>query len=556
MPIRWDALLARHVAAELDAALAGEQLRAIRLDGTSRELLLLFRGHALLWRLHPQHGDVRVLPPVEPVEGDLPLRGTLVGVASLPDDRVVRFQISPSGAGRRRLGVVVELIGNQWNAVVTEAADEGDEGAGAGAGPEVVRHLLWRREAEGTHKVGFPYQAPRPLGRHGVSGDVPLEEWVGALAPFSDEERRAALVKSFAWTSPLNAATLLGVPPGDGEPAALELAHERWTRLAVGEGVAPVVLETAAGPQPYPFPLAGTPHRIVSGLLAAFDEVAREDAPASVGPELMRRLESGARRAARRVRGLERELAELEDPHALRRIGDLILARYHEIPSGAASVSLVDFEGAAVEIELDPKEQPHESAARYYARAGKAERAKERLPGVLTEARAEQARITALVEAVRAGRAGDEAVHDELGPAPPVVRGQVAGPALPYKTFRSSGGLEIRVGRGARHNDDLTFHHSSPGDVWMHARHSAGAHVVLRWSREGRPPARDLEEAATLAALHSKSRTSGSVPVDWTLRKYVRKPRRSPPGQVVIERVETIFVEPDEALLERLADSS
>jgi predicted ribosome quality control (RQC) complex YloA/Tae2 family protein len=119
--------------------------------------------------------------------------------------------------------------------------------------------------------------------------------------------------------------------------------------------------------------------------------------------------------------------------------------------------------------------------------------------------------------------------------------------------FRSSGGLEIRVGRGARHNDELTFRHSSPGDVWLHARHVGGAHVILRWPGPGNPPARDLAEAATLAALHSKARTSGSVPVDWTLRKYVRKPRKSPPGRVAVERVETLFVRPEPSLLEALA---
>ena len=92
-------------------------------------------------------------------------------------------------------------------------------------------------------------------------------------------------------------------------------------------------------------------------------------------------------------------------------------------------------------------------------------------------------------------------------------------------------------------------------DVWLHARHSAGAHVILRWPGPGNPPARDLQEAATLAALHSKARTSGSVPVDWTLRKYVRKPRKAPPGRVSIDRAQTLFVEPDPALLESLATS-
>jgi predicted ribosome quality control (RQC) complex YloA/Tae2 family protein len=87
----------------------------------------------------------------------------------------------------------------------------------------------------------------------------------------------------------------------------------------------------------------------------------------------------------------------------------------------------------------------------------------------------------------------------------------------------------------------------------MHARDVGGAHVVLRWEhREANPPAADLREAAILAALHSKARTSGVVPVDWTRRKYVRKPRKAPPGRVLVERVKTIFVEPDEKLNEKL----
>jgi predicted ribosome quality control (RQC) complex YloA/Tae2 family protein len=114
--------------------------------------------------------------------------------------------------------------------------------------------------------------------------------------------------------------------------------------------------------------------------------------------------------------------------------------------------------------------------------------------------------------------------------------------------------MEIRVGRGARHNDELTFRHSAPQDVWLHARHASGAHVILRWGRTESPPARDLHEAAVLAALNSRARTSGTVPVDWTLRKYVRKPRGSPPGRVVMERARTVFVTPDPELAERLAE--
>ncbi|HEX8905231.1 MAG TPA: NFACT RNA binding domain-containing protein, partial [Longimicrobiaceae bacterium] len=127
-------------------------------------------------------------------------------------------------------------------------------------------------------------------------------------------------------------------------------------------------------------------------------------------------------------------------------------------------------------------------------------------------------------------------------------------PRLPYRVYRTSGGLEVRVGRTSKDNDVLTFRHASHEDVWLHARQVPGSHVVLRWSEEGAPPARDLEEAAVLAALHSKARSSGTVAVDWTRRKYVRKPRGAPPGRVSVLQAKTIFVEPDAALEERLRE--
>ncbi len=125
---------------------------------------------------------------------------------------------------------------------------------------------------------------------------------------------------------------------------------------------------------------------------------------------------------------------------------------------------------------------------------------------------------------------------------------------LPYRRYRTTGGRDVWVGRSSKFNDELTFKHARPNDIWLHARHTGGAHVILRWTGDGAPPPGDLQEAAILAALHSKARTSGTVPVDWTRRKYVRKPRKAPPGQVQPDRVSTVFVEPEPSLLQRLRE--
>jgi predicted ribosome quality control (RQC) complex YloA/Tae2 family protein len=249
---------------------------------------------------------------------------------------------------------------------------------------------------------------------------------------------------------------------------------------------------------------------------------------------------------------LARELAAVPDPGRTRALGDLLLARYAQVSRGASRVTLEDFEGAETVIEIDPALAPHENAERYYDEAGRAERALERLPRLLESEAAETRRLEALLARARVGEATEDELMVEL-PSAGTEAGRVAPQAaLPYRRYRSSGGLEIRVGKGAKMNDELTFRHSEPMDVWLHARDVAGAHVLLRWSREENPPARDLEEAAVLAALSSRARTSGLVPVDWTRRKHVRKPRGAAPGSVMPERVRTVFVAPDAELEERL----
>jgi hypothetical protein len=117
--------------------------------------------------------------------------------------------------------------------------------------------------------------------------------------------------------------------------------------------------------------------------------------------------------------------------------------------------------------------------------------------------------------------------------------------ALPFRRYLLPGRWEVWVGRSNQENDELTHHHASPSDYWFHAQGVPGSHVILRTGgKPERVPRQILEAAAGLAALHSKARHSSLVPVVCTLRKYVRKPRRSPPGTAAYQRERSLIVEP------------
>ncbi len=554
MSLVLDAVLVAALARELEARLRGARLRALRMDRARRSLALLFREGTLQLGLNAEAGTIAWHEPVAVEPGDRPLAARLRGVRALPDDRVLVLELARARGAPPGVDLIVEWISNRWNAVLAE-------------GPErIVRHVLVERAGARAPRVGRPWPAPEPSPRAGMDGWLPLERWRALLVPVEPGRRQRALLAAVAWTSPLNAEALLGAAAGaatEGEPDArdaehaFDAGHRFWEELAaVALGSAepdPVLLWTGGGLQPYPLPLPGTPAEPQPTLLAAFTHAAAAvgELPAALPPALLDALAERAVRAWARADALRRELAENPDPATLRGAGDLLLARLAELERGVGRARLTGFDGRPVELDLDPTRSPQENASAYYKRAGRAERACARLPELIVEAEREARRLEGLVERARAGEVGTEALRAELPSLEEGARGPAA-PTLPYRVYRSSGGLEIRVGRGARHNDDLTFHHSAPDDVWLHARHASGAHVVLRWRGDGNPPTRDLTEAAVLAALHSKARTSGSVPVDWTRRKYVRKPRRSPPGQVLVERTKTLFVAPDPRLEEQL----
>jgi predicted ribosome quality control (RQC) complex YloA/Tae2 family protein len=91
--------------------------------------------------------------------------------------------------------------------------------------------------------------------------------------------------------------------------------------------------------------------------------------------------------------------------------------------------------------------------------------------------------------------------------------------------------------------------------MWLHAKGATGAHVIVRLEKGRSCPADLLVEAAHLAAHFSSARDEGVVEVEYTSRRYVRKPRGSPPGLVVVDREKVILLRREEQTLRRLLES-
>ncbi|MFR3071479.1 MAG: NFACT RNA binding domain-containing protein, partial [Paeniclostridium sp.] len=117
--------------------------------------------------------------------------------------------------------------------------------------------------------------------------------------------------------------------------------------------------------------------------------------------------------------------------------------------------------------------------------------------------------------------------------------------------FLSSDGFTILVGKNNKQNDFLTLKIANNDDLWMHTKNIPGSHVIIK--TEGKEiPESTIFEGAMLAAFFSKSKISSQVPVDYTLKKNVKKPNGSKPGMVIYETNSTIYVTPSEELVVKL----
>jgi len=264
---------------------------------------------------------------------------------------------------------------------------------------------------------------------------------------------------------------------------------------------------------------------------------------------------------ARLLGNLDHDLANADQSAVFRAKAEALAANLYQQPAGIAAIELANLTtGAPLSIALDPARTPAQNLAKWFQRARKAEKGLEIIAARREEAAATGQQLAAAAsqletiqsEAVEplerlAALQKWRAAHENLLPqSTPGRRTQQADePARPFRRYRIDGTWDVWLGRSSQENDVLTHRTAHQRDIWFHAQGVPGSHAILRTAgHPERVPRQVVEKAAALAALHSKARNSSLVPVVFTEKRYVRKPRKSPAGTAVCLRDESLFVKP------------
>ena len=255
---------------------------------------------------------------------------------------------------------------------------------------------------------------------------------------------------------------------------------------------------------------------------------------------------------------LKKDLRKTDDLEAYRTKGELILSYQWKIGEGDKALTCENYETGELEtIPLDPKKTPIENANEFFNRYKKKKRSIPHLKKAIRKlkreieyfqelkSQLEYAELTDLYEIRQ-----ELMDHGHLKPSSKLKSKRPSKKAT-HLRFKDPKGVEILVGKNNLQNARLTHEVANHNDVWFHTKNAPGAHVIARTTHEAITET-TIRAAANLAALYSKMRYSSSVPVDYTEVRHVKKIPGRPANEVRYTKQKTLFIDPDETLLENL----
>ncbi|MCC5920399.1 MAG: NFACT RNA binding domain-containing protein [Cyclobacteriaceae bacterium] len=259
--------------------------------------------------------------------------------------------------------------------------------------------------------------------------------------------------------------------------------------------------------------------------------------------QLIKQLEKRSKQAFNYIEKSKSKLKQLQEGLGHKEKADVIMANMHQIPKGAKSALLFNFYSNKEEkFELKPTLSPQKLAEQYYRKAKNQRLEEENLQMNLDHKEQEWLQLQSWIE--QFNTAEDFKAFKKLKKEFTGTSVAKNTENLPYNVLQYEG-YEIRIGKGAAHNDELTFRYANKNDMWLHARDVPGSHVIIKQKPGSNFGKNILEKAASIAAWYSKRKTDALCPVDYTLKKYVRKIKGAKAGAVNFEKEHTIMVPPE-----------
>ncbi|HOV70305.1 MAG TPA: NFACT family protein, partial [Clostridia bacterium] len=262
-------------------------------------------------------------------------------------------------------------------------------------------------------------------------------------------------------------------------------------------------------------------------------------------------------RSHRKLSAQNESFRDCADAQNYKIYADGIMTEIYKLKKGMREAVITDYstgEPHEMKVELDPGKTPADNAQRYYKKYAKLKRSKEKIEqqiaGTLEELEYLEGQLANIENCTELGEL--EEIRNELARFGYIAKQRKARrpdePSRPLH-FISRDGIDIYVGKNNLQNDALTSS-AAPTDTWLHAKDIHGSHVIIR--KKGDIPPETLYDAAMLAAYYSKGKSSANVPIDYTLKKYVKKPSGAKPGKVIYTNNKTLYVTPDAEHIRKL----
>ena len=577
-----DGLMVGYVARELNEMLAGGRIDritqperdtvilVIRAGNENRSLLLCASANNARCHLTGS----RFPNPLEPPALCMLMRKQLLGgrvlsVRQVGGDRIIHIDMDTVGemGDREPRRLVLEIMGRHSNLMLLN---------GEGRILEAAHHVNAEMSRVRQIQPGLTYAPPPGQDRLDPAGirAEELREKLEALKGQPFEKALAGSVRGLSLPTAREIA-LRVLSPGEKEPEDLQACAERIADLLarLPGMLSPRVeyAENGEAAEVYPFPwLSGVPERqkefpsLSRALEAYYGTRDQQDRLRQKSASMVRLLKTQVERCEKKLALQEEELAGAARMEEYRIMGEVLNANLFALKKGMEEATLpnwYDPEGGSLTIPLDVRLTPSQNAQKYFRKYQKARSARQIAQEQKEKTLQELDYLEGLLLDVDkcTGESELEEIRSELVRTGYMKRNtnrrqQRSLPgSRPYR-YVSGDGIDILVGKNAVQNDRLTAE-APPEAVWLHAKDMPGSHVIIR--AEGEIPPQTLKQAAMLAAWYSKGRRSSMVPVDYTRRRYVKKPSGAAPGKVIYTHQKTAYMTVEEAEIRgiRLAES-